>query len=138
VSTPLGTFSGLDKGLDAAFGPYGASGGVMSWDASQISLMWLFFQPTTPINNPPYNQPAIGSAMAGSYTYVSTTFGNGIEVGSLVGGYGTAFAYDDFSGNWEASTRARTVRRILDSSGRVSGIATPPPKKLDCIASFTN
>jgi len=62
----------------------------------------VFFQPTTPINNPPYNQPAIGSAMAGSYTYVPTTFGNGIEVGSLVGGYGTAFAYDDFSGNWEA------------------------------------
>ncbi len=93
VSTPLGTFSVLDKGLDAAFGP----AGVMSWDASHISMMWLFFQPTTPINNPPYGLPAIGSAQTGV-----DGVGNAIEVGSLVGGYGTVFAYDDFSGQWAA------------------------------------
>lgn len=94
VSTPLGTFSVLDKGLDAAFWPLGA----VSWDASHISMMWLFFQPTTPINNPGYNLPAIGSAQTGV-----DGVGNAIEVGSLVGGYGTVFAYDDFSGHWAAA-----------------------------------
>ncbi len=93
VSTPLGTFSVLDKGLDASFG----AAGVMSWDASQISLMWLFFQSTTPINNPAYGLPAIGSAQTGE-----EGVGNAIEVGSLVGGFGTAFAYDDFTGHWAA------------------------------------
>ena len=94
VSTPLGTFSVLDKGLDGAFGPAGA----MLWDASHITMMWLFFQPTTPINNPGYNLPAIGSAQTGVFGV-----GNAIEVGSLVGGYGTVFAYDDFSGQWTAA-----------------------------------
>lgn len=93
VSTPLGTFSLLDTGLDAAFGPAGA----MGWDSSHISLMWLFFQPTTPINNPAYNLPAIGSALAGI-----PPNGNAIEVGSLAGGFGTGFAFDDFSGSWMA------------------------------------
>ena len=93
VATPLGTFSILDKGLDSAFGP----AGIMIWDESHISMMWLFFQPASPINNPAYNLPAIGSALAGDYN-----FGDAIEVGSLVGGYGTGFAYDDFSGHWLA------------------------------------
>jgi hypothetical protein len=93
VSTPLGTFSVLDKGLDASFGAAGA----MSWDASQISLMWLFFQPTTTIINPGYGLPAIGSAQTGE-----AGVGNAIEVGSLVGGFGTVYAYDDFTGHWAA------------------------------------
>jgi hypothetical protein len=92
VSTPLGTFSVLDRGLDAVIGP----GGFMSWDASHISFMMLLFQPTTPINHPYFNQPAIGCALAG------IQWTAGIEVGSIVGGYSTVFSYDDFSGNWEA------------------------------------
>jgi len=92
VSTPLGTFSVLDRGLDAAFG----TAGVMSWNASQITMMWLFFQPTTPINCPYYNQPAIGCALAGmGHT-------GGVEVGCISGGYASFFSYDDFSGSWEA------------------------------------
>jgi hypothetical protein len=94
VATPLGTFSVLNLSLDAAFGP----AGHMSWDPSQITQMWLFFDSTTPINNPGYNQPAIGSALAGDPTY-----GSAIEIGSLVGGYGTAFGFDDFSGHWAAA-----------------------------------
>jgi hypothetical protein len=94
LSTPLGTFSVLDTGLDASFGAAGA----MSWNSSQITVMWLFFQPTTPINNPAYNKPAIGAAIVGE-----EGVGNAIEVGSLVGGFGTAYAFDDFSGQWLAA-----------------------------------
>jgi hypothetical protein len=100
VTTPLGTFSILDKGLDSAFGP----AGNMIWDASHISWMWLFFQPTSPINNPAYNLPAIGSAYANDFDGE-----RGVIVGSLVGGYGTGFAYDDFSGQWLAVPEPATL-----------------------------
>lgn len=107
VTTPLGTFSMLDKGLDSAFGP----AGVMIWDESHIILMWLFFQPTSPINNPAYDLPAIGSAYEDDF--IPNFFGvpgeGGIVVGSMVGGYGTGYAYDDFSGHWLAVPEPATL-----------------------------
>jgi hypothetical protein len=93
VTTPLGTFSILDKGLNSAFGP----AGTMIWDESRIIFMWLFFQPASPINNPAYNLPAIGSAYANDFNGERA-----ILVGSLDGGYGTGFAFDDFTGQWLA------------------------------------
>ncbi len=91
MTTPFGTFSIMDYGLNAAFG----FGGLMIWDQTHIIAMDLFFQPVSSINNPAYNQPAIGHARA-------NTFNNedALEVGSLVGGFGPAFFMDDFTGHW--------------------------------------
>ena len=95
VATPLGTFSILDRGLDGAFG----YGGLMNWDTSSIHAMDLFFQPVSPIINPPYGLPAIGLAHAGNNVVNS---GDALIVGSLVGGFGTVFSEDDFTGHWIA------------------------------------
>ena len=111
IATPFGTFSILDHGLDAAFG----FGGLMIWDASAIQAMDLFFQPATPLINPVYNLPAIGHTRA-------DVFDNqyAIEVGSLAGGFATAFFMDDFSGHWLiAPAPEPTAAAILALAGGV-------------------
>ncbi len=95
VSTPLGTFSILDYGLDSAFG----LGGLMIWNTTSIQNMDLFFDPVSPIINPAYGLPAIGLGHAGND---SLWYQDSLEVGSLVGGFGTVFSEDDFTGHWMA------------------------------------
>ncbi len=96
VQTPLGVFSILNLGLDAAFGAPGSSA---SWDATHIGFMTLFFDSPIPINNPAYGQPAIGNAVVNPFSGPA----NAVQVGSLVGGFGTAFFEDDFTGQWLAA-----------------------------------
>jgi len=96
LTTPLGTFSVLNMGLDAAFGAPASS---TTWDPTHIIYMNLFFDSTSPINNPAYNQPAIGAAVASPFSFPNSA----LEVGSIVGGFGTAFFEDDFTGHWLAA-----------------------------------
>jgi hypothetical protein len=95
VATPLGTFSLLNHGLDTAFDP---PGNAMIWDQTHVLYMNLFFDPVTPINNPAFGSPAIGNALANVFYPPN----NAVEVGSLAGGFSTAYFEDDFAGQWLA------------------------------------
>jgi hypothetical protein len=100
LTTTLGTFPIYDPTVSSTFFiPVG-------WDQTHITLMDLFFQPTTPINNPAYGLPAIGQAEV-NFEGVQ----NGLETSVLPPGGGTAssFIFDDFSGQWLAVPEPSTL-----------------------------
>jgi hypothetical protein len=93
LTTPLGTFPIYNPTLSSSFFV------PVAWDQTRISLMDLFFEPTSPILNPVYGLPAVGQAQV-NFQGVQ----NGLETSVLPlnGGVATAFVYDDFSGQWLA------------------------------------
>jgi hypothetical protein len=93
LTTPLGTFPIYDPAVSSSFFV------PLGWDQTHISLMDLFFEPTSQIINPAYGLPAIGQAQV-NFQGVQ----NGLETSVLPlnGGTATAFLFDDFSGQWLA------------------------------------
>jgi hypothetical protein len=113
VTTPLGTFTILDKGLDDSFGPMG----YMIWDESRIILMESFFQSTSPINYPYYDQPAIGSARADEFD------NDGWVVSGCLaaGGFAILHPYADYAGHWVAVPEPATLVLVGVGAIVVSG-----------------
>lgn len=94
VSTPFGTFSVVDRGLDAGFYP-----SQWSWDASQMSLMGLFLQPTTPI----FYQSSSGRVPATAWVTAGVLDRADIQVGAYSGdGFETHVSTGDQTGQWLA------------------------------------
>jgi hypothetical protein len=110
LTTPLGTFSILDPGDSSAFD------GQLLWNQQGISIMWLFLQPTTPISyGPTGGTPAMALAEAGIH---GVDFS--LEVGSLInGGFTTAYASDDFGGQWLAAPAPEPASLALLSAGAI-------------------
>lgn len=103
LTTPLGTFPIFNPSLSSSFFV------PVAWDQTHISLMDLFFEPTSPIINPVYGLPAVGQAQV-NFQGVQ----NGLETSVLPlnGGVATAFVYDDFSGQWLAAPEPSTAALI--------------------------
>jgi hypothetical protein len=100
LTTTLGTFPIYSPTVSSTFFiPVG-------WDQTHITLMDLFFEPTSQIINPAYGLPAVGQAEV-NFQGVQ----NGLETTVLPanGGTATAFAFDDFSGQWLAVPEPSTL-----------------------------
>jgi len=94
VSTPFGTFSVVDRGIDAGFYP-----SRWSWDAARISLMGLFLQPTTPI----FYQSSSGRVPATAWVTSGVLDTSDIQVGAYSSeGFETHVSTGDQAGQWLA------------------------------------
>ncbi len=108
LTTPLDNFSLFNGPLSSEFI------GTMQWDQTHISDMFLLFDSATPVTNPAYGLPAVACAQAGYFGVA-----NGLEAGVIEesGAFATAFANDDFSGQWELAAAPEPTSFALAGLG---------------------